>query len=365
MKINAAVLYEKGQPLTVEVVDLDMPKAGEVLVKMVGTGICHTDLSSALGHRPIPLPIVLGHEGAGIVAEVGAGVTNVKPGDHVVLTGAASCGKCRFCMIGKPVLCEVFQPLRFNGMLPEGQRRLSKNGLPLHHFFLQSSFAEYSVVPQEAAIKVIKDAPLAKVCFLGCGGITGLGSVIYSAQVKAGSNVVILGCGTVGLCALMAARLVGAGRIIAVDILDHKLRLAQEIGATDTINAADENTPERIKELCPGGADYYFLAMDKADMMTQAIDSAPFGATIILIGAPPEGIRPDFDVRALIREKTLRGSSMGSGQAMLDIPRYVALFMSGRLPLDKLVTRTYPLTEINNAMKALEDGDVVKAVIQF
>ncbi|MFC1972326.1 alcohol dehydrogenase catalytic domain-containing protein [Chloroflexota bacterium] len=196
--------------LKVEEVDLDGPEFGEALVKIVATGICHTDVSSAKGLLPVPTPIVLGHEGAGIVIDVGAGVTNVKPDDHVVLTGSASCGKCRSCMIGKSVLCDAFQPLRFSGMLPDNQRRLSRNGQPLNHYFIQSSFSEYAVVPQEVAIKVRKDAPLDKICYLGRGGITGLGSVLYSAQVKPGSSVVILGCGTVGLCALMAARLVSA-----------------------------------------------------------------------------------------------------------------------------------------------------------
>ncbi|TET41385.1 MAG: NAD(P)-dependent alcohol dehydrogenase [Dehalococcoidia bacterium] len=365
MKIKAAVLFEMGQPLTVEEVDLGGPNEGEVLVKMVGTGLCHTDLSSAKGDLPVPTPIVLGHEGAGIVADVGRGVTRVKAGDHVVLTGAASCGRCRFCVTGKPVLCEVFQPLRFNGTLPGGQRRLSRNRQKLNHYFLQSSFAEYAVVPQEVAIKVRADAPLEKVGFLGCGGVTGLSSVIYSAQVKAGSSVAIFGCGTVGLCALMAARLVGAGRIITVDVLDNKLNLAHDLGATETVNAAKENALDRINTLTSGGADYYFLAMDKADVMAQVIDALPLGGTCILLGAPHSGTRFSLNVGELLREKTVRGSSMGSGRASLDIPLYVDLFMSGRLPLDKLITRTYPLTEINSAMKSLEYGKVVKAVITF
>jgi len=365
MKMKAAILFEPNTPLRVEEVELEGPQEGEVLIKLVGTGLCHTDVETAKGNLPALPPIVLGHEGAGIVEQVGTGVTTIKPGDHVVLTGGASCGECRHCVMGRPILCETFRNLNFNGTLPQGQRRLSKNGQKLNHYFLQSSFAEYSVAPQEAAIKVGEDAPLDIVGFLGCGGITGLNSVIYAAQVKMGSSVAVYGCGTVGLCALMMAKLVGAGKIIAVDVRQSKLKLAEELGATDTINIAGGNASEQVKKLTFGGADYSFVAVGDVDVMAQVIGNLRPGGTCILLGAPPKGARMNIEPLSLLSEKTIKGSSMGSGRPSLDIPLYVDLFMEGRLPLDKLVTRRYPLAEINTAFEALEAGEVVKAVIVF
>ena len=280
MKIKAAILYEFQAPLNVEEVDLEPPQEGEVLVKLAGVGVCHADLDISKGSFPISMPVVLGHEGAGIVEQVGAGVTTVKPGDHVVLTGAASCGKCRNCVSGIPSLCEVFGPLLFKGTLPRGQKRLSKNGQDLNHIFMQSSFAEYAVVPQEAAIKVREDAPLDTIGFLGCGGMTGIGSVVNTARVEAGASVVIFGCGGVGMSALIAARLVGAGKLIAVDALDYKLSVAEELGASHTINATSENLVRHIKQITEGGADYAFAAVGRADAIAQAFDAVRPGENV-------------------------------------------------------------------------------------
>jgi len=250
-------------------------------------------------------------------------------------------------------------------MLPGGQRRLRKDGQELNHFFLQSSFAEYAVVPQEAAIKVREDAPLDTIGFLGCGGITGIGSVINTAKVEVWDTVAVFGCGGVGMSAVMGARLVGAGKIIAVDVFDNKLRLAEELGATHTINAGREDAVEGIRQLTGGGADYTIVAAASEVAATQAIEAIGFGGMCVVIGAPPRGTDVALDFSALLREKTIRGCQFGSSRASLDIPLYIDLFMEGRLPLDKLVTRRYPLAEINTAFEALEAGEVVKAVIVF
>jgi len=364
MKIKAAVLHQFGRPLQVEEVDLEEPREKEVLVKMVATGVCHTDLETAYGNLPAPLPIVLGHEGSGIVEKVGEGITDLKPGDQVVLTGGAACGRCRQCLTGQPVLCEVFRPLRFGGTLPKGERRHSKNGKSLNHYFLQSSFAEYAVVPENAAVRIRNDAPLEKIGFLGCGVITGLGAV-FNYGVKINSSVAVFGCGTLGLSAVMAARLVGVGKIIAVDTLAYKLKLAGELGASDMVNATEENATECVNQLTSGGADYNIVAVGNAEVMTRIISAAPPGSTVIILGAPPKGACFSVEATSLLRGKRIIGSSLGSGRPSLDIPNYVNLFMAGKLPLDKLVSTTYPLNEINDALKALEEGEAIKAVINF
>jgi len=365
MKIKAAILYEAGKPLPIEEVDLEEPHEGEVLVKLVGVGICHADLDVARGSIPTRTPLILGHEGAGIVEQVGTRVTAAKPGDHVVLTGAASCGKCRYCVSGMPSLCEVFNPVLFQGTLPGGQRRLRKDGQEINHFCFQSSFAEYSVVPQEAAIKVRDDAPLETIGFLGCGGMTGIGSVFNTARVKAGASVAIFGCGGVGMSALIAARLVGAGKLIAVDTLDNKLSMAGELGASHTVNATTENAVQRIKQLTDGGADYTFAAVGKADVIAHAFDAVRPGGTCVVIGGSPQTSSLTVNGLALLQEKTIKGCQYGSSRPTIDIPRYIDLFMDGKLPIDRLVTRQYPFREINDALDALEKGEVIKTAIVF
>ncbi|MBI4295776.1 MAG: alcohol dehydrogenase catalytic domain-containing protein [Chloroflexi bacterium] len=365
MKIKAAILWGFKQPLKVEDVELDAPGQGEVLVKLVGAGVCHTDLSVAEGVYRAPVPIVLGHEGAGIVERTGRGVTTLKRGDHVILTGAASCGKCPACMKGKPTLCEVFSPALFGGILPGGHKRLHKNGQPLNHFFAQSSFAEYAVVPQEAAIKIRDDAPLETLGPLGCSGITGLGSVLNAAQVKIGSSVAVFGCGGVGMSAIMGARLAGATKIIAIDLLPRRLKLAGELGATHTINVAKRSPVAQIKRLTGGGADYAIVAVRSAAAIRQAIECIPSGGRVIIVGGAPQGTTVDLAAIGILAEKTIRGVLMGSGQAAFDIPHYVDLFMDGRLPLDRIVTHRYPLNEINEAFKASHGGEAIKPVIMF
>jgi len=364
MKMKAAVLYQPGKPLVVEEVELDDPGENEVTVKLVGTGVCHTDLG--VQETGLVVPMVLGHEGAGVVHKTGPGVTSHKPGDHVVLTGAASCGRCATCRKGPPVMCETYRPFYFNGYLPGKHLRLrNSKGQSIHHFFMQSSFAEYAVVPADCAVKVREDAPLDTVGVLGCGVKTGLGAVINKLRPEVGSSIAVFGCGGVGMSSIMGARLSGAGRIIAVDVLDSKLKAAVEFGATHLINSKRENAVARVRQLTGGGADYSVMAVGSADVIPQAFDCLRFGGTCVVVGAPPDGGKASVDLLSLIREKNLTGSSMGSGVSSLDIPAWVDLFMQGRLPLDKLVTRRYPLAEINTAFKALAGGEVIKPVIVF
>jgi aryl-alcohol dehydrogenase len=353
MKMKAAVLYEFKTPLKVEEVDLGGPEEGEVLVKVVGTTVCGTDVGVAGGRMPVPLPIVLGHEGAGIVKEVGKGVTAVKPGDHVILSGAASCGKCRNCVRGKYTVCEVFWPLKFGGTQP------------LSHFFSQSSFAEYSVVPQEVAIKIREDAPLDVIGHMACAGVTGIGSIMSAARVESGESVAIFGCGAVGMVSIMAAKLAGAGKIIGIDVADNRLELSEELGATHTINATKESPVQRIKQLTGSGADYTIVSVSNAQSLLQALEAIPSGGTCIIVGAIPKETAVRLDTLALLNEKTIKGVQSGSGRGALDIPHYIDLFMEGKLPIDRIVTKKYPLSEINNAFKALQVGEVIKPVIVF
>jgi len=365
MKMKAAVLYQPKSPLVVEEVELDGPREGELLVKMAAASLCHTDLGAIDADFPVPLPIVLGHEGAGTVEQVGAGVTGIKPGDSVLLTGAGSCGRCRYCVMGKYTLCEVFRPLRFGGTLLGGQRRLHKDGQAISHFFMISSFAEYAVVPQEMAIGVRGDAPLDVICFLGCGGITGIGSVVNVARVGMGDSVAVFGCGGVGMSALMGARLVGAAKIIAVDILDNKLSLARELGATHAINAAQEDATEAIKKITAGGADCVIVTVKSAGVLVAAFNALRPGGTCVPIGGIPHDESVSLGDISFMNERRMMGCSMGSVRAYLDIPAYVDLYKDGRLPLDKLITRRYPLGDINEAFASLEGGEVIKSVIVF
>jgi S-(hydroxymethyl)glutathione dehydrogenase/alcohol dehydrogenase len=363
MLMKAAVCREAGKSMAVEEVELDEPAAGEVRVKISAVSICHTDVFAASRLTTL-LPIVLGHEGAGVVDKVGAGAAGLNPGDHVVLTGAAACGRCGTCIRGNPAMCEVFRPEYFTGYLPGKVKRLKgRDGRPISHFFLQSSFAQYSVVPQECAIKVRTDAPLDNICMLGCGVITGMGAAINRGQVRVGEDVAVFGCGGVGISAVMGARLAGAGRIIAVDVIERKLTWAREFGATHTINATNEDPVEAIKKLTGRGVDCAVAATEAAPAIPQGIDALAHGGRCVFVASPDGGGK--VNTRVLLLHRSLLGCSMGSGQASRDIPAYVELFMQGRLPLDKMVTRRFKLEQINEAFQTLEKGEVLKAVIMM
>jgi S-(hydroxymethyl)glutathione dehydrogenase/alcohol dehydrogenase len=364
--MKAAILYEINKPLVIEDIPIPQPRDNEVLVKIVATGVCHTDLHPIKGDLPVPLPIVLGHEGAGIVKKVGNGVKNLKEGDHVILPVMPFCGACPSCHMGKPYLCLTTAPLLFAGTMVDGTKRLFReNGEELNHFFCQSSFAEYAVADFRGAVKIREDAPLDKVAVFGCGATTGIGSIVNTAKVEAGARIAIFGCGGVGLSAIMAARMVGAGLIIAVDITESKLKMAQEFGAHITINGSNENPVERILEITNGGVDYAFEFIGNVNVMEQAYNSSRPGGMTVIIGSAPAGAKLSIDPAGLLYEKTIMGTIAGSFRAGIDIPRYVELYMQKKIDLDKLITNSFPLEEINQAFEVMKKGEVGRSVIVF
>ena len=369
MKMKAAVLEQLNTPLVIDEVELDEPKDHEVLVKLVATGVCHSDIHCIKGDLSTPPPIVLGHEGAGIVEKVGSNVKSLQPGDRVVITVAPYCGECPACMMGVPTSCETDpQTAMLMGSMADGTKRLkNKDGVEISHFMCQSSFAEYAVVEESATVKVRDDAPLDVVCLLGCGASTGIGAVINRARVRAGSSVAVFGCGGVGLAAIMAAKLSGAHPIIAVDLLDSKLKVAQDFGATILVNASNEDPVMKIAAECAGGVDYSFEAIGRTDVMTQAFHSVyprPGGMAVVL-GLAPIGETFSIEAWRFMREVVITGCTVGSIRPKIDIPRYIDLFMEGKLPLDKMVSARYPLDKINDVIKDTLDGTIIRGVITF
>ncbi len=363
--MKAAVSYETNTPLRVEEVTLDDPQDHEVLVKVSAAGTCHSDLDFMKGNIPVLTPVVMGHEGAGIVEKVGPGVTTLEPGDHVVLMVAFSCGKCYYCVAGRPTLCVENLPIQSMGTLPGGGIRLHKGDQELHHLFGLACFAEYAVVHERSAVRVRKDAPLDVVCLLGCGTSTGIGAVLNTAGVSAGESIIIYGCGGVGLSAVMAAKLAGAGMIIAVDTLEQKLEMAKDLGADYVVNASQENPQQKALELTGKGVDYAVPCVGNADAIMQAFGSIHSGGTCVVVGLPPIGVNLSIAPFELLQGKVLTGTTQGDVRASIDVPRYVDLYMDGKLPIDKLITTSFDLDEINEAYGALERGEVVRTVIRF
>jgi S-(hydroxymethyl)glutathione dehydrogenase/alcohol dehydrogenase len=363
--MKAAVLYEPNTPLKIEKVTLDEPQANEVLVRIVATGVCHSDLHFMKGEMPVPVPVVPGHEGAGIVEKVGSGVTTLQPGDHVVMMVAFSCGKCRYCIDGKPTMCVENLPIQSMATLPGGGIRLHKGKQALNHMFGLASYAEYAVVHERSCVKVREDAPLDVLCLLGCGTSTGIGAAINSTGIKPGESIAIFGCGGVGLSAVMGAKLAGAGKIIAVDTLDKKLKMAQKLGADYVINAKKEDPIMKVMELTGGGADYALECIGNVNVMTQAFASIRFGGKLVVVGMAPLGSLLSIATYEFLLGKTISGTVQGDINPQIDIPRYIDLYMNGKLPIDKLITKSYSLDEINEAFEALEKGQVIRSVIKF
>ncbi len=363
--MKAAVLYENNKPVKVEDVVLDEPQNQEVLVRMVATGVCHTDLHFVKGEMPQPLPVVLGHEGAGVVEKVGTNVSTLQPGDHVVLMVAYSCGKCRYCVCGQPAMCPEWLGYHMMGTLPDATKRLHRNGEDLNHFFSQSSFAEYAVVHERSAIKIRKDAPLETMCLLGCGTTTGIGSVLNTAGLRAGDSIVIYGCGGVGLSAVIAANLGGAGKLIAVDTNDIKLEKAKELGADYVINPTQEDPPQRVMEITNGGADHAIECIGNTNVMAQAFASIHAGGKCVIAGMAPMGAMVSTAPFEFLLGKTITGSVQGHIRAAVDVPKYADLYMAGKLPIDKLVSKYYALEQINEAFGALEKGEIIRGVVRF
>ncbi len=362
--MRAAVLYEPGKPLVVEEVDLESPRQGEVLVKIVATGVCHSDLHYIKGDLVMPLPVILGHEAAGVVEAVGPGVDSVKPGAHVVLLFAPACGHCRYCDSGRPHLCEM--RYRVRGKMPDGSTRLRVRGEEVHHFTCVSSWAERAVVPAAGVLPIGDDVPLSVAALLGCAVTTGVGAVVNTARVTPGSSVAVFGLGGVGLNVIQGARIAGAVTIIGVDLLDHRLEAARRFGATHTVNARGDDPVKAIQDLTGGGADYAFEVIGRAAVVRQAVDCLARGGVAVVVGIPPareELVLPG--PAFVLNEKTLRACFYGSARLRFEIPRLLSLYHAGQLMLDELVTAAFPLERVNEAVAALDRGDGLRSILQM
>ncbi|MBN8872038.1 MAG: zinc-dependent alcohol dehydrogenase family protein [Rhodospirillales bacterium] len=372
MRMKAAVLREQGKPrpyvqsmpMTIETVDLDPPGPGEVLYKVIGAGLCHSDLSTIENLRPRKLPTIPGHEAAGIVEAVGPGVTALKPGDHVVSVFVSSCGDCRYCNQGRPSLCQSALGARTAGTLVSGARRLSINGDPLYHYSGLSVFAQYAVVAQNALIKIPDEMPLEDATIFGCAVVTGVGAVLNTAQVQPGSTMAVVGLGGVGMNALMAGVVAGAERIVAVDLNAEKLRLARELGATDTFLAGNADVVQEIRDATDGGVETVIETAGAIPAMNLAYAIAARGGTIVSAGLPASTAQFSYLHGALVSdEKSIRGSYMGSCVPKRDIPRYIGLYQRGKLPVQKLRSSTITFDQINQGFDLLADGAVLRQVL--
>ena len=374
MKIQAAVLYEQGlprpyaesRPLRIETLDLEGPGEGELLVKVAGAGLCHSDLSTIDNSRPRALPAVLGHEGAGIVAEVGAGIRDLAAGDHVVFVFAASCGSCRNCARGKRNVCLRWPEMRNQGALLTGGRRMRRNGVPIAHYSGISCFAEYTVVARSSLVKIDKSVPLVDAAMFGCAVQTGVGAAINTAGVRTGDVVAVIGLGGVGLSCMMGAKLAGAQRIIAIDISDEKLGLARQLGATDTYNAGEADCVAQVRAATGGGVDYAFEMAGSIKALTLASEILVRGGSVVSAGLPPASAAFSFNPNQLVSdEKAIRGSYMGSCVPERDLPAFIELYKQGRLPIDRLKSGTLPLEDINAGFDRLADVAAVRQIVTF
>jgi S-(hydroxymethyl)glutathione dehydrogenase/alcohol dehydrogenase len=367
MKARAAVLFEVGKRLEIRDVEVERPHAGEVLIRMTAAGVCHSDLHVMTGHLVAALPAILGHEGAGIVADIGPGVTSVKPGDHVIPLWRLSCGVCEYCSDGRPALCNAGMQVRMTGRLPDGTTRFRLDGQEIKHFAGVSTFSEYSVVPEGVVLKIPDDLPLDRAALMGCAVITGVGAAINCAKVRPGSSVVVFGAGGVGLNVVQGARLAGAEKIIAVDLVDRKLEFARQFGATHTVSAAGGDAVAQVRALTGGrGVDYAFEVIGLPKTMRQAFDCLAKRGTAVVVGVTPMAMEVSVPVMSLVyEERVLTGSVYGSSRPRLDIPRLIDLYRGGKLMLDELLTRTYPFEQINEAYAALERGEVARSVVTF
>ncbi|MDN3355765.1 Zn-dependent alcohol dehydrogenase [Actinomadura sp. DC4] len=362
--VRAAVLYPDHAVTVTEVV-LDPPGPGEVEVEIAAAGVCRSDLHAIEGHWPVPVPAVLGHEGAGIVTSLGAGVTGLEVGDHVVLSWVPACGSCRHCAARRPWLCEPADELIFaQGVLYDGTSRWHKGEDRLHHFFGVSAFAERVVVPSSGAIPIRRDAPLDVVAIVGCAVATGVGAVLNTAQVPAGAEIAVIGCGGVGLSCVQGARIAGAARIVAVDVNPAKLAIAKALGAHDTVDVSQADTVIALRDLQPAGFDYVIDAIGHVETTEQAIAALGMGGAAVIVGAPRAGETARFDPLALVDAgRRILGSNYGSTDPRRDFPRLVDRYMTGELDLDTLISGSRPLTEIGEALKQLADGHALRTLL--
>jgi len=368
MKVKAAIALEAGKPLEIDHLELEGPRQGECLVRLAATGVCHTDAFTLSGADPEGLfPVVLGHEGAGVVEEVGLGVRSLEVGDHVIPLYTAECRECKFCLSGKTNLCGAIRETQGRGLMPDGTSRLSYRGAPVHHYMGTSTFAEYTVVPEISLAKIRKDAPLDKVCLLGCGVTTGIGAVLHTAKVEPGASVAVFGLGGIGLSVIQGAVMAGAERIIAIDLNPGKFQLAEQFGATDCLNPSGIDDPAGyIVEMTDGGVDYSFECIGDVEVMGQALACTHKGwGESIIIGVAGAGQEIHARPFLLVTGRSWRGTAFGGTRGRTQLPGFVDRYMAGRIKLDEMVSATMPLEDINKAFAQMHEGSVIRSVIQL
>ena len=368
MRVTAAICWEPQQPLAVDQIDLDGPKTGECLVRLVASGVCHTDAYTMSGRDPSGLfPAVLGHEGGGIVEECGPGVVDLKPGDHVIPLYIPECGNCKFCRSGKTNLCSALLATQGKGLMPDGTSRLSYRGRLLHHYMGTSTFAEYTVVPEIALAKIRTDAPLDKVCLLGCGVTTGIGAVLNTAKVPAGATVAVFGLGGIGLSVVQGAVMAGAARIIGIDTNPSKFALAKQLGVTDCLDpTAVAPIAEAVIEMTDGGVDFSFECIGNVEVMGQALACVHKGwGQAIIIGVAGAGEEIHARPFLLVTGRSWRGTAFGGTRGRTQLPQYVDWYLNGRIKLDDYITHTLPLPDINRAFDLMHAGKSIRSVVLY
>jgi S-(hydroxymethyl)glutathione dehydrogenase/alcohol dehydrogenase len=369
MKSKAAVALAAGKPLTIEEIQVSGPKAGEVLVKIVATGVCHTDAFTLSGKDPEGIfPVILGHEGGGIVQDVGTGVTSVKAGDHVIPLYTPECGECKFCRSGKTNLCQKIRATQGKGLMPDGTTRFSLNGKPILHYMGTSTFSEYTVLPEISVAKINLTAPLEKVCLLGCGITSGIGAVLNTAKVTPGSTVAVFGLGGIGLSVVQGAVMAQAERIIAVDTNPQKFPMARALGATDCINPKDHDGPVQqvIIDMTDGGADYSFECIGNVNVMRAALECCHKGwGESVVIGVAGAGEEIRTRPFQLVTGRVWRGSAFGGVKGRSQLPGFVERYLAGEIRIDEMITEVLPVDEINKAFDLMHGGKVIRSVIRF
>jgi len=369
MKTRAAVAFGAGKPLEIETVDLEGPRAGEVLVEIKATGVCHTDAFTLSGEDPEGLfPAILGHEGAGVVLEVGPGVTSVAPGDHVIPLYTPECRECDYCTSHKTNLCQAIRTTQGRGLMPDGTSRFSRNGTPILHYMGCSTFSNHTVLPEIALAKIRKDAPFDKVCYIGCGVTTGIGAVTFTAKVEPGANVVVFGLGGIGLNVIQGARMAGANMIVGVDINPARESLARKFGMTHFVNPNDikGDLVGHLVDLTKGGADYSFECIGNVKTMRQALECCHKGwGTSVIIGVAGAGQEISTRPFQLVTGRNWRGSAFGGARGRTDVPRIVDWYMDKRIAIDELITHTMPLEKINDAFELMHKGESIRSVVVY
>ncbi len=369
MKVKAAVAHKAGAPLTIETVDLDGPRAGEVLVEIKATGICHTDEFTLSGADPEGLfPAILGHEGAGVVVDIGSGVTSLKKGDHVIPLYTPECRQCEYCLSGKTNLCQAIRVTQGQGVMPDGSSRFSVGGKKVFHYMGTSTFANYTVVPEIALAKIREDAPFDKVCYIGCGVTTGIGAVINTAKVEPGANVVVFGLGGIGLNVIQGARLAGANMIIGVDLNPSRKVLAEKFGMTHFVNPKEvkEDLVPYLVNLTKGGADYSFECIGNVDVMRQALECCHKGWGVsVIIGVAGAGQEIKTRPFQLVTGRVWKGTAFGGAKGRRDVPKIVDWYMDGKINIDDLITHQLKLDDINKGFDLMREGKSIRSVVVF